>query len=137
MFHHDIKERQRRIRTSGRLERPDSSVIFFIPLFPRAFSNSRACAKSVFDRYCTISVPVPTQNHLNPFCHDRDFNQSKEPKVDFQASKRSINETETASQPNQPVPNRAHKTSRALSRMLSVAVSVVNLTTAAWKLGLN
>ena len=101
-------------------------------LFFRVFSRARRCTQSVLNRYCNVTVPVPTDNRFNPFCYER------EPKVDFQASKRSNNETETdSSKPSEAVPNRAHEASKSFSRLLSVAVGVLNLTTAVKGLGLN
>lgn len=85
------------------------------------------------NRYCKITVPVPTDGQFNPFCYQR----VKKPNVHFQTSRRSTSETKANSNPNDAVANRAHKVSKDLSRILSVAVSVVNFTTAVRGLGLH
>ena len=126
----------KRMRSNKRRRRPQgnevkASAVIKITLSTRAFSHARSCTQSVLNRYCKTSVPVPTEDRFNPFCHDL------EPQVDFQASKRSTNETNQASRPKHPVANRAPKNSKVLSRLLSVAVGVVNLTTAVRGIGLN
>ncbi|KAL9960952.1 hypothetical protein ACROYT_G034461 [Oculina patagonica] len=55
----------------------------------RAFSHSRSCTQSVFNRYCNDTIPVPTENRFNPFCTD----PGNVTTIAFQASKKSKNAT--------------------------------------------
>ena len=104
-------------------------------LFARTFSYARYCSQNVLNRHCKSSVPVPTSDRFNPFCHDLDFHQ--ETTVGFQASKTSKNETHTTSKPQKPARNVASHTSRLLSRILGVTVGVVNLKATARRFGPN
>lgn len=90
----------------------------------RAFSHSRSCTQSVFNRYCNDTIPVPTETRFNPFCTD----PGNMTTIAFQASKKSKNTTKAASRPRQPTRSGARRNIRVLSRVLTMAVGVVNLT---------
>ncbi|KAJ7370722.1 hypothetical protein OS493_030141 [Desmophyllum pertusum] len=105
------------------------------PSLCKAFSRARSCTQSVFNRYCNDTIPVPTENRFNPFCSDPGNETTK---VAFQASKKSKNATTTATKPKRPTTTSgARRNIRVLSRMLSMAVGVVNLTNVVKSLGLN
>jgi len=99
----------------------------------RAFFRSRSCTQSVFDRYCNGTVPVPAENRFNPFCTD----PGNETIIAFQASTKPKNDTNILSKPRQPTASGARRNMRVLSRMLSMAVGIVNLTNVVRSLVLN
>lgn len=76
---------------------------------------------------------MPTENRFNPFCTD----PGNETIIAFQASKKLKNDTEVLSNPRQPTASGARRNIRVLSRMLSMAVGVVNLTNVVMSLVLN
>ncbi|XP_068713518.1 uncharacterized protein [Montipora foliosa] len=116
----------RRFREIFHLDRNDSSLC-------EAFFRARRCTQSSLNRHCANTAHVPIDNRFNPFCHHR---KEKPAIVQFPSSKKSTNDTKTISlQPT--LHSRAHRSSKILSRMLSVAVGVVNLKTAVKNLGLN
>ena len=97
---------------------------FSLLLLFRAFSYSRSCTQSVFNRYCNGTITVPTDNRFNPFCTD----PGNVTTIAFQASEKSEKVTKATSKPRQPTTSGARRNIRVLSRMLTMTVGVVNLT---------
>ncbi|KAK2553976.1 hypothetical protein P5673_024681 [Acropora cervicornis] len=97
------------------------------PSLCEAFFRARSCIQSALNRHCSNTVQVPIENQFNPFCFRH---KGKPAVVQLQTPKRSTNATKTNShRPTGVVLNRGHKPETILSRMLSLAVGVLNLKT--------